>query len=309
MNPNTKRKALIDIAMAVLFLLLMNLTLTGVLWHEVLGVGLLLFVVLHLVVNKPWLKTTWGKLRAGQGVRRRGLVALNVFTALAMLVTMVSGVLISQYLFPALNAANLDLWITIHDVSAWLSLGLLAAHGLVHWRWIVGVVRQVGAAAGRLAGVGARVAAGLVAVCTVATVLNGQVLDAVFQSSSANSTQKTSVQANDTVLSSSSDSVGSDIIAATPTATAIVTDDSSGNSALHATDDGNTDDSAVVSTTDTTVSTPEPEPAVSLETFLSGFHCTACHRHCPLSNPRCRRAEPQIEEQTAVYEETYGTEA
>lgn len=47
---------------------------------------------------------------------------------------------------------------------------------------------------------------------------------------------------------------------------------------------------------------------VTLAQFLSNFTCTACHRHCPLSSPRCGRAQPQIQEQTQVYNETYGVQ-
>jgi hypothetical protein len=47
-------KFILDIIMTMLLVVLMKTTFTGMLWHEVLGIGLFLMFIIHKLVNiKP----------------------------------------------------------------------------------------------------------------------------------------------------------------------------------------------------------------------------------------------------------------
>lgn len=65
--------------------------------------------------------------------------------------------------------------------------------------------------------------------------------------------------------------------------------------------------SAAITESITNEAQAEPAGTVTLSDYLSGFFCTGCHNHCPLSNPRCGRAKSQIEEYTQKYQELYGS--
>jgi cytochrome c5 len=65
--------------------------------------------------------------------------------------------------------------------------------------------------------------------------------------------------------------------------------------------------SEVISESITNEAQAQPADAVTLSDYLSGFFCTGCHNHCPLSNPRCGRADAQIEEYTQKYQALYGS--
>lgn len=65
--------------------------------------------------------------------------------------------------------------------------------------------------------------------------------------------------------------------------------------------------SAAITESITNEAQAEPAGTVTLSDYLSGFFCTGCHNHCPLSNPRCGRANAQIEEYTEKYQALYGS--
>jgi hypothetical protein len=52
MNPKMKTKVVIDVAMSVLFLILMNPAWTGLRLHELLGLYIAALFAVHLLVNR-----------------------------------------------------------------------------------------------------------------------------------------------------------------------------------------------------------------------------------------------------------------
>lgn len=271
MNKKVKIKILIDTLMAVLFLLLMNTAVTGVLMHEILGVAVLGLFIAHIAVNKAWLKNILGRIKTGPVGKQWSSLLLNLSTGIAASVTMASGVLISQYLFAPLNTQDIGLWTSIHDVSTWMTLALIAAHCVAHRRWIFGVIRQAGSLAGRAAAILARLGTAVMALATVLTLLNGKPFEAAIDSFSSG-TQKAAL---------STQASNGPTLAPAPSASS--------------------SDGATVKNAGTAQS------GVSLQEYLSKLHCTACHRHCPLSNPLCGRGVQQAEEQMVVYNSTYQT--
>jgi hypothetical protein len=43
------------------------------------------------------------------------------------------------------------------------------------------------------------------------------------------------------------------------------------------------------------------EPAITLQQYLSKLYCTACHKYCLLTNPRCGRGVRQADKATDAY--------
>jgi len=119
--------------MFVLFILVMNFEITGIFWHEILGIFILGLFLLHQILNFKWIKTITKNIANKKlPIKTKIMYILNVIILISIIITVISGILISQYLFIELRSYNTIFWTTIHNVFAYLSLGLITIHILLH---------------------------------------------------------------------------------------------------------------------------------------------------------------------------------
>lgn len=124
--------------MTIIFIILMKLFFTGILLHEIIGLVIYMLFILHKYWNWVFIKKTTINLFNGK-VRLRVLVdyildwMLFIDTALII----ISGILISQELFPFLNAANISLWSAWHHCFAYGGLILIGLHIGLHFNTIM----------------------------------------------------------------------------------------------------------------------------------------------------------------------------
>lgn len=264
MNKRVIAKAAVDSLMAVLFLLLMNTSITGIWLHEVSGVAIVVLFLAHLFLNRKCLANIFRRLGAGSTGRQKGTLILNTSIFLSTTTCVVTGVMISQYLFVPLAQSNSAVWYDVHDISAWVSLSLLILHGVLHWRWIAGILRQIAERAGKVKALAARAGAGLLAAGAVLSLFTSSPIDKLLPSASTATTAETAIETNTASATGAGSSQEGRIV---PEATQSKVD-------------------------------------VTLQEYLSKLYCTACHRHCPLSNPQCMRGQQQTERATQEYNET-----
>ncbi|WP_094605782.1 hypothetical protein SPSIL_005690 [Sporomusa silvacetica DSM 10669] len=131
------KRNLLNTVIALLGLVLMNYRFTGNLPHELLGSVFLILVLWHNGLNRRWY-TTWFKGK--QNSRGILLNVINIFFVAAMLVTIISGFLISQSIFPyvTLRGANAIFVHGLHQGAAYASFILMGIHLGMHWEtlWI-----------------------------------------------------------------------------------------------------------------------------------------------------------------------------
>ena len=85
-----------DLIMTALLLLLMSYSLVGEAAHEWLGVGIFLLFLLHHFLNKNWFKSPF----RGKYLPIRILqTAVDLLVFLCMAGSMISGILLSRYVF------------------------------------------------------------------------------------------------------------------------------------------------------------------------------------------------------------------
>jgi len=284
MNPKTKKKVVIDIAMTILYLLLMNLALTGVLMHEVAGIGIIGLFAAHLMINRQWIGSVASHFTENIGFKAKAMFVLNALLLGTMSITIVSGVLISEQLFPFISASfasSLSVLLSLHAVFSWLTLGILIAHTLVHWRWIASLIRRL-VPAGGLRVAGARASLVLIAAATLYSFIGSSTLDAFLPGEAAINVQAAAVNAS---TSSTSASGSSNAVQGTA---GLIT--SSGGSS------SGTDEESVASS-----SAADTEAKETLQEYLSKLVCTACGKRCPLSSPRCAKGRVQAQTATATY--------
>ena len=96
MNKNLKIRLFTDSGMTLAMLLLMSYQLVGEKAHEWIGMAMFLLVIGHHVLNRRWT----GNITKGKYTAHRILQTVIVaLLALTMIGSMVSGILLSNYIF------------------------------------------------------------------------------------------------------------------------------------------------------------------------------------------------------------------
>ena len=293
-------KIMLDVAMTVVYILLMFPQGTGVVFHIVAGLSVGALFILHFILNRGVFSAMLRSIRQKKlKPRTATLLAFDVMLIVGMPMLIVTGVLISGIFTVGLGSAAFTVY-QIHDISAWVCLAAMLSHIAVHARYLVSSLRSIfnRRRDREVRRAFARFASGVMAACMLYVIgfqlyKSGIAVPSTgsFSSPSEISYDQESSYAGDkqssyddgnTVIVSDSGSESSDSSSST-----IVPDSEIGES-------GSSDSSAVSAT-------PSSDDGTTLEEYLSTLFCTGCGRHCPLSNPQCGRSAQQIAEATADY--------
>ena len=92
--------------------------------HEIIGILLIVLVVIHLILNRNYLKAIpKGKYNA----KRKLMLIINVCFFVAFFLTVILGLLSSQNIAPFMNIKNLTT-VYLHKILSYISLILLGLH-------------------------------------------------------------------------------------------------------------------------------------------------------------------------------------
>ena len=146
---NRSRLAL-DIILAVSFLALMSVNLTGLLIHEWWGFALMLLVIVHLLSQWDWTVSSSRSFFSRLTQRIRFTYLLNWALFIAGVLVFFSGLVISENAMPALGlslgarggASLFGFWHQLHTFSADAILLLAGIHLGLNWRWVVNAFKQ-----------------------------------------------------------------------------------------------------------------------------------------------------------------------
>lgn len=129
---------LIDMAAFTLFFLVAAPQSTGIPLHEWLSYAFFATFIVHVAVHWQWIVDISKRLLKKLPGETRFNYILDLLFYCLMILATVSGTLISQAVLPALGIQmEIDpFWTTVHELSANLTLFLLAVHLAMHWHWI-----------------------------------------------------------------------------------------------------------------------------------------------------------------------------
>ena len=156
----------VDAILLALYLLLLAPRLTGLAWHEWIGLAMAAPILVHVLASWRWIRTTAGRLLVKATPRARINAALNTALFVMIVIEISSGVAISRVAMPRLGVATIDdrSWRALHNLTLnWL---LLAAglHLAMNWAWVVATLeaggRRLRAMPGVVRRAGARTLAG-----------------------------------------------------------------------------------------------------------------------------------------------------
>lgn len=127
-----------DAIMATAFLLLANPPSTGLVVHEWLGVLLAAAGLVHVLVHWNWIARTARRVWSADGRGQRLNAVVNAVLFVALTAVVLSGVLTSKHLSPALGFRPTPngAWRGIHALASNVLIAGLGVHVGLHWSWI-----------------------------------------------------------------------------------------------------------------------------------------------------------------------------
>lgn len=135
MNKKLIVKIIIDIGMTVCLLLLMPYSLLSETIHEWLGIAMFVLFVIHHILNRKWMAAIFkGRYTPFRRVQT-GLVLLMLGL---MLGSMVSGILLSNYIFKMVRIVAISMQAAkVHMFCAYWGLVVMSLHLGMHWNMVV----------------------------------------------------------------------------------------------------------------------------------------------------------------------------
>lgn len=124
-----KVKLIIDIAMTILFIILMGYYVTDNAVHEILGTITFVLFILHHILNIKWYKSIF---KGKHNFMRTFIIILNLLLFLAMIGMMVSGIMISADVFSFLDIPTTMFGRNLHMVSTSWGFILMGIHVGLH---------------------------------------------------------------------------------------------------------------------------------------------------------------------------------
>lgn len=133
-------KICIDIAMTVALLLLMPYQLIGEKAHEWIGVVMFFLFAAHHILNSSWSRNI---LRGKYSARRSCQTVLVILVLLCMLGSMISGIILSRYVFASLDIhGGIALARSLHMLCAYWGMIFMSLHLGVHWDMMLAIARK-----------------------------------------------------------------------------------------------------------------------------------------------------------------------
>lgn len=128
----------IDVVSFLGFMIAMEPGATGLTIHEWLTVSAVGTLIVHFVLHWDWFIRLTSRffVKLFHSSRLNYLIAIVIFLSFTSL--MVSGLMISEHFMPSLgvNINARHAWKSIHELSANLSLVLVAVHVALRWEWV-----------------------------------------------------------------------------------------------------------------------------------------------------------------------------
>lgn len=144
MNQKQKFKTGVDILMTAALMLLMAYELVGQAAHEWIGMGMVLLLVAHHLLNWRWISSLFKGKYTPYRILQTVLVALVLA---AMLTQAVSGIVLSRHLFSFLSIqGGTRLARTLHMLGAYWSFVLISLHLGIHRNMMLYAVRKMAGA-------------------------------------------------------------------------------------------------------------------------------------------------------------------
>lgn len=140
----TKVNLFLDITLALAFVLALEEHFTGMNLHELIGVGMGVGIIVHIILHLKWIVSTMRRFFSKMFHESRLNFVINILTFVDLAVIIVTGIGISRTLglefgFDPSLSHSLE---QLHKQASTFSLMLIGLHVGMHWKWIASNVRR-----------------------------------------------------------------------------------------------------------------------------------------------------------------------
>ena len=123
-------KIVIDILLFVVTVLLVNIEISGRLFHEILGITMAILVIIHTISNWKWVKQVTKNLKK-VNTKTKLMYVVNLITMIAYWGSIILGILISNELFKLKTASDFKLTL-VHIIFGKLAVIIMLVHIGMH---------------------------------------------------------------------------------------------------------------------------------------------------------------------------------
>ncbi len=271
-------KYILDLIMTIIMILLMKIVFIGILWHELLGLGIFFLFFIHNILNFKCLEGVLKKFSSKICKTKLKLgIVLDILLSIIIIGITITGIMISKELFPFALTGFVS---SLHHSLSYLALILISVHIGLHWLEIMSGFRKLF----RLETLN-KGRTYFLRVVTIFIVILG--IKGSFNQDISGKLLE--------VVKTSDDKTESDNLAI-----GYSTSETNGDEEEHGTGrhKNRSDDEEKTTHSNDTTTTTAPG---SLEDYLSKLYCNGCSRHCPLSAPQCGVGEQQAIEASFEY--------
>lgn len=144
-NNLQKTRYVMDALLLLSFMLLSAPQATGIALHEWFSLVFIIPFVIHILLHWKWFKASFGLLISRVSLGQRFDIVWSYLMYFTMVLSFVSGVLVSVALLPTLNIELhiQDFWSKIHHDSSTLLMPMLGVHLALNWSWIVRLSKKM----------------------------------------------------------------------------------------------------------------------------------------------------------------------
>ncbi len=306
-------KLMLDIILTVLFITLIYPRDTGFTFHEIAGLSISVLFLVHIGLNWSWFKNiTINIFNPRLKSKPRLFYLMDCISFIAVAAIIVTGVMISQVLFPSQDMISHTV-VVVHKWISYFCLVWFGLHIVLHWRFLAETIPQLFRSPAKPAW--SRTALRLASIVLILGLLYSQFAagskeDKVYSSQepALSSSQHYSRHRGHQDLTTSSSDGESDSYDVSNSNPDPSTESQSSETPGISVDNGSssTSDQDSISSGDSSGDTGDQ---VSLSDFLGKMFCTGCEKHCSLLALRCDRGLPQLEAAKQQYQATYGSDS
>ncbi len=140
----TKTNLFLDIAIAIALVLAMTPRTTGIAVHEWLSIAFMLAIVIHVVLHWDWITGVAPRLFKNRGGESKVNFVIDALFFIAIVISMLSGLLISKSALPALGITipfSL-VWKQAHTIATYAAVIALGIHFGMHAPWLKNAIKR-----------------------------------------------------------------------------------------------------------------------------------------------------------------------
>jgi Predicted periplasmic protein len=136
MKRNNVLRLILDFIIAILILLEINYNFIGGKLHEIIGLVIGVLVLSHCVINKRWFISIFSRKKE-HTISHSFRLIINLLLIISFIVLILSGILISGYVFKLTTISNPRMWSEIHHMMAKVCGILLIIHVMMHGKYMI----------------------------------------------------------------------------------------------------------------------------------------------------------------------------